>query len=99
MATLKTLLIRPASSRLRPDIQALRAIAVIAVVIYHIWPSRLTGGFMGVDVFFVISGYLMTLTIWKGVKEANLSGAHKPRASLSTLIIGSYSAASSQYIT
>jgi peptidoglycan/LPS O-acetylase OafA/YrhL len=54
---------------LRPDIQALRALAVFAVVIYHIWPTRLIGGFMGVDVFFVISGYLMTYSIWKGVQK------------------------------
>jgi peptidoglycan/LPS O-acetylase OafA/YrhL len=43
----------------RADIQALRAFAVLAVVVYHLWPSRLRGGFVGVDVFFVISGYLM----------------------------------------
>jgi peptidoglycan/LPS O-acetylase OafA/YrhL len=45
---------------LRTDIQALRAFAVMAVVLYHLWPHRLTGGFVGVDVFFVISGYLIT---------------------------------------
>lgn len=49
----------------RTDIQALRAIAVLAVVIYHLWPSGLTGGFMGVDIFFVISGYLMTVTLMR----------------------------------
>lgn len=47
----------------RLDIQALRAIAVLSVVVYHLWPNRLTGGFMGVDIFFVISGYLMTTTL------------------------------------
>lgn len=52
----------------RTDIQALRAIAVLAVVIYHLWPERLTGGFMGVDMFFVISGYLMTLTLMRDIK-------------------------------
>lgn len=52
-------------SQKRTDIQALRAIAVLAVVIYHIWPERLVGGFMGVDIFFVISGYLMTLTLMR----------------------------------
>lgn len=45
---------------LRLDIQALRAFAVIAVVIYHVWPTALPGGFIGVDVFFVISGFLIT---------------------------------------
>lgn len=52
---------------IRTDIQALRALAVLAVVIYHLWPGRLTGGFMGVDIFFVISGYLMTLTLLRNV--------------------------------
>lgn len=49
----------------RLDIQALRAIAVLSVVIYHFWPGSLTGGFMGVDIFFVISGYLMTTTLMR----------------------------------
>jgi peptidoglycan/LPS O-acetylase OafA/YrhL len=63
---------------IRPDIQALRAVAVLAVVIFHISPNRLIGGFMGVDVFFVISGYLMTLTIWNGVQ--GVSAAENGRA-------------------
>lgn len=44
----------------RADIQALRAFAVAAVVLFHVWPHALTGGYIGVDVFFVISGYLIT---------------------------------------
>src|ERR1700734_1421796 len=44
----------------RPDIQGLRALAVSMVVIYHLYPSLLPGGFAGVDVFFVISGFLIT---------------------------------------
>lgn len=47
-------------SPLRPDIQALRAIAVMLVISYHVAPQLIPGGYVGVDVFFVISGYLMT---------------------------------------
>jgi peptidoglycan/LPS O-acetylase OafA/YrhL len=43
-----------------PEVQALRALAVMLVVLYHFWPARLTGGYVGVDVFFVISGFLIT---------------------------------------
>lgn len=53
----------PAQARrpaFRTDIQALRAVAVSLVVLNHLWPARLTGGYVGVDVFFVISGYLIT---------------------------------------
>ncbi|WP_336603954.1 acyltransferase family protein, partial [Rothia nasimurium] len=46
---------------LRSDIQALRAIAVTLVIANHFWPRHLTGGYIGVDIFFVISGYLITL--------------------------------------
>ncbi|WP_420874857.1 acyltransferase family protein, partial [Pseudoclavibacter helvolus] len=42
----------------RLDIQVLRAVAVGAVLLYHLWPNRFTGGYVGVDIFFVISGFL-----------------------------------------
>ena len=49
----------------RPDIDGLRAIAVISVVLFHLEKSLLPGGFVGVDIFFVISGYLITKLIYK----------------------------------
>jgi peptidoglycan/LPS O-acetylase OafA/YrhL len=51
---------KPRQRGFRPDIQGMRALAVSMVVIYHLWPSLLPGGFAGVDVFFVISGFLIT---------------------------------------
>jgi hypothetical protein len=47
-------------SSYRPEIDGLRAIAVIAVIVNHINGSYLPGGFLGVDIFFVISGYVIT---------------------------------------
>lgn len=48
------------TTHFQPHIQGLRAIAVLLVVLYHFWPGRLSGGYVGVDVFFVISGFLIT---------------------------------------
>jgi peptidoglycan/LPS O-acetylase OafA/YrhL len=57
----------------RKDINGLRAIAVIAVVLFHFNASWMPGGFAGVDVFFVISGYLMTGIIFRGIEQENFS--------------------------
>lgn len=57
----------------RKDIDGLRAIAVISVVINHIFPSHLPGGFVGVDIFFVISGYLITGHLFKDLISGNFS--------------------------
>ena len=55
----------------RPEIDGLRAIAVLAVIIYHARDALLPGGFLGVDVFFVISGYLISSLILKELKLTN----------------------------
>lgn len=52
----------------RPDIDGLRAIAVISVVLFHLEGTLLPGGFTGVDMFFVISGYLITKLIFNELK-------------------------------
>lgn len=57
----------------RNDINGLRAYAVLAVIIFHFNPQILSGGFAGVDVFFVISGYLMTSIIFKRLESNTFS--------------------------
>ena len=47
----------------RAEIDGLRALAIFAVIGFHFFPGRISGGFVGVDVFFVISGYLITGTL------------------------------------
>lgn len=59
--------------KFRNDINGLRAIAVISVVLFHFNASWMPGGFAGVDVFFVISGFLMTGIIFKGIELEDFS--------------------------
>src|SRR5699024_1419272 len=55
----------PSRSSFRPELQGLRALAVGLVLLFHLWPQRVSGGFVGVDVFFVISGFLITGHLYK----------------------------------
>ena len=57
----------------RPDIDGLRAIAVLSVILFHINKEILSGGFIGVDIFFVISGYLITLHIFNDLGKGHFS--------------------------
>lgn len=57
----------------RPDIDGLRALAVIAVIAYHAFPDLIRGGFIGVDIFFVISGYLISLILFKNLDGSTFS--------------------------
>lgn len=61
---------------IRTDIQVLRGIAVLFVLVYHFFPSVLPGGFLGVDVFFVISGFLITGAITKELDAGTFSLAN-----------------------
>ena len=57
------------SPNYRPDIDGLRAVAVLVVVLHHLSASFMPGGYVGVDVFFVISGYLITRIISREMEE------------------------------
>lgn len=57
----------------RADIDGLRAIAVISVIAFHLSRSVLPGGYLGVDIFFVLSGYLITLILWREAVKGQFS--------------------------
>jgi len=59
----------------RPDIDGLRAVAVLSVVVFHAFPRALPGGFIGVDIFFVISGYLISRIIIESLEQGRFSFA------------------------
>lgn len=60
----------------RPDIDGLRALAVLSVILFHINPNYMPSGFLGVDIFFVISGYLITSIIYREMVEGTFSFAN-----------------------
>lgn len=57
----------------RPDIDGLRAVAVLSVIAFHAFPGALPGGFVGVDIFFVISGFLISNIIFEGMIRKDFS--------------------------
>jgi peptidoglycan/LPS O-acetylase OafA/YrhL len=67
------MIVRPEYSNYRPDIDGLRALAVALVVGYHAFSHFVPGGFIGVDVFFVISGYLITRLIFGELAAGHFS--------------------------
>ncbi len=63
----------PPHPKYRPDIDGLRAVAVLSVIGFHLFPSVLRGGFIGVDIFFVISGFLISSIIFEGLERGSFS--------------------------
>lgn len=57
----------------RPDIDGLRAVAVLSVVAFHAFPNWIKGGFIGVDIFFVISGFLISSIIFENLDKGTFS--------------------------
>ena len=57
----------------RPEIDGLRALAVLSVIFFHAGILTFKGGFVGVDIFFVISGYLITTIILRDIKDNKFS--------------------------
>jgi peptidoglycan/LPS O-acetylase OafA/YrhL len=57
----------------RPEIDGLRAVAVVPVILFHANPSLISGGYLGVDIFFVISGFLITLLLIEDLQEGRYS--------------------------
>ena len=57
----------------QPHVDGLRAVAVLSVVAFHSFPGRITGGFVGVDIFFVISGFLISGIILNGLRQGSFT--------------------------
>lgn len=75
----------------RPDIDGLRAVAILSVVFFHAFPRTLRGGFVGVDIFFVISGFLISSIVFRSLHGGSFSFvefyAHRIRRIFPALIL------------
>ncbi|WP_341647788.1 acyltransferase family protein [Thauera humireducens] len=75
----------------RPDIDGLRAVAILSVISFHFFPEALPGGFIGVDVFFVISGFLISSILFRALDGGRLDFmnfyAHRARRIFPSLIV------------
>lgn len=65
--------VKLAENKYRSDIDGLRAFSVLSVVLFHAFPELISGGFIGVDVFFVISGYLISFIIFEKLERGQFS--------------------------
>ncbi|MDB5850246.1 MAG: hypothetical protein JWP29_3998 [Rhodoferax sp.] len=75
----------------RPDIDGLRAVAILSVLVFHAFPTVLRGGFVGVDIFFVISGFLISSIIFRSLQRGDFNFAafygHRTRRIFPALIL------------
>jgi len=65
--------VHPSYPKYRPDIDGLRALAVLAVITFHAFPNWVRGGFIGVDVFFVISGFLISTILFENLDKGTFT--------------------------
>jgi peptidoglycan/LPS O-acetylase OafA/YrhL len=63
----------PTRMAYEPALDGIRAVAILAVLLFHVWPASLPGGFVGVDVFFVLSGYLITSIVLHDIHGGHFS--------------------------
>ena len=81
----------PAKPTYRADVDGLRALAIVPVVLFHAFPGKLPGGFAGVDVFFVISGFLISRLLQHALRQGSFSlvdfYGHRARRLLPALLL------------